>query len=46
MFQRLFGDGGIGAARLAQMQKDRSILDSVTESVARLKKRLGVADRR
>ncbi len=28
------------------MQKDRSILDSVMESVARLEKRLGVGDRR
>jgi hypothetical protein len=45
VFQRLFGDGGSVAARLAQMQKDRSILDSVMESVTRLEKRLGVADR-
>ena len=33
VFQRLFGDGGSVSARLAQMQKDRSILDSVMESV-------------
>ncbi len=44
VFQRLFGDGGSVTARLAQMQKDRSILDSVMESVTALKKRLGVSD--
>ena len=44
VFQRLFGDGGSVAARLTQMQKDRSILDSVMESVTALKKRLGVSD--
>ena len=43
VFQRLFGDGGSVAARLEQMQKDRSILDSVMESVAEAAtKRLGV----
>ena len=42
VFQRLFGDGGIGRGAAEQMQKDRSILDSVMESVARLEKRLGV----
>jgi uncharacterized protein DUF1552 len=45
VFQRLFGDGGSVAARIEQMQKDRSILDSVMDSVASLKKRLGVSDR-
>ena len=45
VFQRLFGDGGSLSARIAEMQKDRSILDSVMESVASLKKRLGVSDR-
>jgi uncharacterized protein DUF1552 len=45
VFQRLFGDGGSVSARIEQMQKDRSILDSVMESVASLKKRLGVSDR-
>ena len=35
VFQRLFGDGGSVTARLEQMQKDRSILDSVMESVTR-----------
>ena len=46
IFQRLFGDGGTPEARLAQMQKDRSILDWVTDSLHRLGQRLGPADRR
>ena len=46
VFQRLFGDGGSVGARLQQMHKDRSLLDSVTESFTRLEKRLGVGDRR
>jgi hypothetical protein len=46
VFQRLFGDGGSVAARLEQMRKDRSILDSVLESVDALKRRLGIDDRR
>jgi hypothetical protein len=45
VFQRLFGDGGSMEARLAQMQTDRSILDSVTESIGRLERRLGLRDR-
>jgi hypothetical protein len=44
IFHRLFGDGGSVSARLAEMQKNRSILDSVMESVDALKKRLGVSD--
>ena len=45
VFQRLFGDGGSVEARLVQMQTDRSILDSVTESIGRLERRLGLRDR-
>jgi hypothetical protein len=45
VFQRLFGDGGSVASRLEEMKKDRSILDSVMESVAQVRKRLGAADR-
>jgi hypothetical protein len=44
VFQRLFGDGGSVTARMDQMRKDRSLLDSAMESVAALKKRLGIAD--
>src|SRR5262245_51978053 len=45
VFQRLFGDGGSVVSRLEEMRKDRSILDSVLESVAEMRKRLGAADR-
>jgi hypothetical protein len=45
VFQRMFGDGGSVQARLAQMQKDRSILDSVTDSMKRLQRQLGIPDR-
>ena len=45
VFQRLFGDGGSVEARLAQMKTDRSILDSVTDSIHRLERRVGVEDR-
>ena len=45
VFQRLFGDGGSVASRLEEMKKDRSILDSVLESVAEVRRRLGAADR-
>ncbi len=45
VFQRLFGDGGSVDARLAQMQADSSILDSVTESINQLQRRLGPGDR-
>jgi hypothetical protein len=45
VFQRMFGDGGSVTARMEQMRKDRSILDSVTQSFARLEKRLGASDR-
>lgn len=45
VFQRLFGDGGSVQARMAQMQRNRSILDSVAESMARLRTRLGANDR-
>jgi hypothetical protein len=45
VFERLFGDGGTAAARLAEMRKDRSILDWVTADIARLQTRLGPSDR-
>jgi len=46
VFERLFGDGGSVAARMAQMHKDQSILDSVSDEMSRLQKRLGISDRR
>lgn len=47
LFERLFGfntstDAG---ARLAQIRKERSLLDSVTDKIARLRRDLGPADR-
>ncbi len=47
IFERLFGDAGRSDAktRLAQRQDERSILDSVTEEVKRLRGMLGGSDR-
>jgi hypothetical protein len=45
VFERLFGDGGRPADRLREVQNDQSILDAVTEDVARLGRVIGPADR-
>jgi hypothetical protein len=45
VFERLFGDGGTSAERLAQAQENRSILDSVNQDLRRLQQSLGPADR-
>jgi hypothetical protein len=45
VFQRLFGDGGSAADRLAQVRDDRSILDWVLSDLTRLQNSLGTADR-
>ncbi len=45
VFERLFGDGGNTADRLARKQEDRSILDSITGEVAHLQTGLGTRDR-
>ena len=45
VFQRMFGNGGTPAERLAQMREDRSILDWVTTDIAALQKKLGPSDR-
>lgn len=47
VFERLFGSSGSSDARtrLADIRKDRSILDSVTTNVARLERRIGPRDR-
>ena len=46
VFERLFGDSGSTqrAAREARMRQHKSILDSVTEKLAQLKKELGPQD--
>jgi len=45
VFERLFGDGSNSALRLSRKKQDRSILDSVTDKVARLQSKLDVGDR-
>ena len=45
VFERLFGDGGTVDERRAEMRRDRSILDSVGEDMARLVRTLGPGDR-
>jgi hypothetical protein len=45
VFQRLFGDGGSAADRLAQVRDDRSILDWVMSDLTRLQNSLGASDR-
>ena len=44
VFERLFGEGGSAAERLAERQRDRSILDWVTGDIAGLRRQLGAAD--
>jgi Protein of unknown function (DUF1552) len=44
VFERLFGDGGTSAARLAQARENKSILDSVNDDLRRLLKTLGPGD--
>ena len=45
VFERLFGDGGTAAERLAHIRKTGSILDSVSQEVSRLAGTLGADDR-
>ncbi len=45
VFERLFGDGGSRAARMAELRQHRSILDSVAEELSSLQRGLGAADR-
>jgi hypothetical protein len=45
VFERLFGDGGTSADRLAEMRKDASLLDWMKLDIARLQRKLGPADR-
>ena len=45
VFERLFGDGGTSAERAVLARQNRSILDSVSEDLARLSGDLGAADR-
>ena len=45
VFERLFGDGTSAAQRRSRKQQDRTILDSVTDKVARLQGALDAGDR-
>jgi hypothetical protein len=45
VFERLFGDGGTAKDRMAELKKNRSILDWVTEDMARLQRKVGAEDR-
>jgi hypothetical protein len=43
-FERLFGDGATAEERLARRQADRSILDTITKQIGRLRKDLDASD--
>jgi len=45
VFERLFGDGGTAAERLAHIRKTGSILDSVSTEISRLNASLGGGDK-
>lgn len=45
VFERLFGEGGSEVEMQAEARADRSILDAVTEDLARLRSTLGPGDR-
>src|SRR5262245_6317678 len=45
VFERMFGDGGSIADRRSDLRKKGSMLDWVTEDLARLQRQLGPADR-
>ena len=45
VFERMFGDGSTPEQRAARRTRDRSILDSLTNSLGRLRKDVSAADR-
>ena len=45
VFERMFGDGSTAEERFRRREQQRSILDSVTESLARLRVDVGAGDR-
>jgi len=45
VFERLFGEGGSSADRLAALQRRASLLDVVRDDISRLQKKLGPDDR-
>src|SRR5579883_378429 len=44
-FERIFGDAGSAEERLASTQKQKSILDSISEEAGELERKLGARDR-
>jgi hypothetical protein len=46
VFESMFGEGGTPDERRAALRKKASLLDSMTEDIARLKKQVGDGDRR
>jgi hypothetical protein len=46
VFERLFGDGGSAAQRLARIKEDRSLLDAITSEASSMQLQLGAQDRR
>ena len=45
VFERMFGDGTTGKERAARRMRDRTILDSLGESLSRLRRDIGPSDR-
>jgi hypothetical protein len=45
VFERLFGEGGTTAERQAELRKNASLLDWVSEDISRLQRKLGPGDR-
>ena len=46
VFERMFGDGGTRAQRLARSREDQSILDSIKADAGRLSRGLGAGDQK
>jgi ribosomal protein S10 len=46
VFERMFGDGSTAEQRAARRSRDRSILDSLSDSLGRLRVKLSAADQR
>jgi hypothetical protein len=46
VFERMFGDGSTAEQRAARRERDRSILDSLGDSLSRLRVKLSAADKR
>src|SRR5262245_20279876 len=45
VFERMFGQGGSAADRLARTEEDKSVLDAIAKQIAGLQRRLGPKDR-